>query len=242
MSPLAKPKLGIRMLQAFAGVAVVAVLATIGVYGYRTVISHPIARVVYAGELDRLPQAELDALTQAVLSAERPSLEGVRAAAMLVPWVRDASVRRLYPDAVEVRFTTREAVARWDDKHLVSREGVVFEAQEARALPRLRGPDGTAPRLVAEFPALSAAFAPLGRLAELRLTPRGAWEAVLDSGLTLELGRGDWKPRVEHFVAAWPRLSEDARAAKYADLRYANGFALRTATALAAPVPGKKIK
>ena len=61
-------------------------------------------------------------------------------AARLVPWVRDASVRRLYPDAVEIRFTTYEAMARWDEKHLVSREGAVFEARDASALPRFRGP------------------------------------------------------------------------------------------------------
>ena len=50
-----KPPLGIRILQAFAGVATIAALVAGGLYGYRTVLSHPITRVVYAGELDASP-------------------------------------------------------------------------------------------------------------------------------------------------------------------------------------------
>jgi len=229
MSTPAKPKAkpGIRILQGLAGLAAIALLATAGLYGYRMVLSHPVTRVVFAGETERLPQADLDTLTQAVLTADRPSLEGVRDAARLVPWVRDASVRRLYPDAIEITFTAHEAVARWDDKRLVSREGTVFEASDAADLPRLRGPEGSAPRMAGEFPALASALAAVGRVTELHLTPRGAWEALLESGLTLELGRGEWKERVERFVSAWKRLPEDARATRYADLRYSNGFALR---------------
>jgi len=113
MSTPAKPKAkpGIRILQGLAGLAAIALLATAGLYGYRMVLSHPVTRVVFAGETERLPQADLDTLTQAVLTADRPSLEGVRDAARLVPWVRDASVRRLYPDAIEITFTAHEAVA-----------------------------------------------------------------------------------------------------------------------------------
>jgi len=227
MSAAAKPKLGRRILQGIAGVATVVALAAAGLYGYRTVLSHPIRRVVFAGGTERLPQADLDALTQAVLTADRPTLEGVRDAARLVPWVRDASVRRLYPDAVEITFSAHQAVARWDDKRLVSRDGTVFEAHDASALPRLRGPEGSAPRMAVEFPDIASALATVGRVTELHLTPRGAWEALLDGGLTLELGRGEWKERVERFVSAWPRIAEDARATRYADLRYSNGFALR---------------
>ena len=227
MTAAAKPKLGIRILQGLAGLVTIVVLATAGLYGYRTVISHPVTRVVFSGQTERLPQADLDTLTQAVLTADHPSLEGVRDAARLVPWVRDASVRRIYPDAIEITFTAHEAVARWDDKRLVSREGTVFEAADSSELPRLRGPEGTAPRMAGEFPAVATALAAVGRLTELHLTPRGAWEALLEGGLTLELGRGEWKERVERFVSAWKRLPEDARTTRFADLRYSNGFALR---------------
>jgi cell division protein FtsQ len=79
-----------------------------------------------------------------------------------------------------------------------------------------------------EYPSLVARLAPLANpIAELRLSARGAWEAVLASGLTLELGRGEVGARVERFAAAWPQIAERNADTRYADLRYPNGFALR---------------
>ena len=124
----ATPKLGTRILHGVAAVAVASALAVAGWHGYRAVIDRPVARVVYAGELDRLAQADLDALSRAVLAAERPGLEAVREAARRVPWVREATVRRLYPDALEITFSAPEALARWDAGRLVSRHGEVFAA------------------------------------------------------------------------------------------------------------------
>jgi cell division protein FtsQ len=73
---------------------------------------------------------------------------------------------------------------------------------------------------------------PLGSpLAELKLSPRGAWQVVLESGLVLELGRIDRVARLERFAAAWPRLALHDPAPRYADLRYPNGFALRVKNA-----------
>jgi cell division septal protein FtsQ len=91
-----------------------------------------------------------------------------------------------------------------------------------------------------EYPAIRAAVSPLdATVKELRLTPRGAWQAVLEMSprsprpspngegeLVLELGRGDILPRLARFAAAWTQLAPDARATRHADLRYANGFAL----------------
>ena len=229
--PGARP-IGRRILAALAGIAVMASLAWGAWEGYEATVSLPAKRVVYAGELDRLAQPELDALTRAVQAAPTASLEAIRASARRVPWVRDASVRRLFPDTVEITFSTHTAFARWNDSHLVSREGEVFTATDASKLPRLRGPEGSAPWVVREFVAVAAALAPVGPVAELRLSPRGAWHAVLESGLSVALGRGDWQPRAARFVAAWPQLSDEVRSATYADLRYPGGFALKRAATL----------
>jgi cell division protein FtsQ len=82
--------------------------------------------------------------------------------------------------------------------------------------------------MAAEYPAFVGALAPLASpVRELRLSARGAWAVLLDNGMAIELGRGDWRARAQRFVAAWPRLPDEARATRYADLRYPNGFALR---------------
>lgn len=233
------PPLGRRVVAGLAGVAAAVLLAWGAWEGYEATVSLPVKRVVYGGELDRLARSELDALTQAVLAARGAPLEAIRASARRVPWVREATVRRLFPDAIEITFSAYTAFARWNDSQLVSREGEVFTASDAAGLPRLRGPEGSAPQVVREFVAVAAALSPVGAVAELRLTPRGAWHAVLDSGLSVALGRGEWRPRAERFAAAWPQLSEEARAATYADLRYPGGFALKRAAVVTVPrAPG----
>ena len=81
--------------------------------------------------------------------------------------------------------------------------------------------------MVAAYPAIAAALAPVAPVAELRLSPRGAWQAVLETGLVLELGRGDVQPRIARFTTAWPQLQAKGIDTKHADLRHANGFALK---------------
>ena len=76
------------------------------------------------------------------------------------------------------------------------------------------------------------ALAPLASaVTDVNFSPRGAWQVVLESGLTLEVGRADVEARLQRFAAAWPQLASAGVASRHADLRYANGFALRTARA-----------
>jgi cell division protein FtsQ len=86
--------------------------------------------------------------------------------------------------------------------------------------------------MAAEYRGIARAITPLAdSVAELRLSPRGGWHVVLDSGLELELGRGrgEIQPRIARFAAAWPTLAARGAETRYADLRHANGFAVRTA-------------
>ena len=221
--------IGRRILAGLGAVAVVGAIAGASWYGYRQILAHPVKRVVFAGDLDRLPHAELDALSQAIQAAPSGSvtLATVRDAARRVPWVREATVRRIYPDAVEITFQAHAAFARWNDNQLVSPLGEVFTAEDAAKLPRLRGPEGSGAAAIAEYRALAPVLAPVGSpIAELRLSARGAWQVLLESGLTLELGRADTAARAGRLAAAWPQVAARAAQSRYADLRYPNGFVL----------------
>src|SRR5207237_5048747 len=145
------------------------------------------------------------------------SLAAIRDAARRIPWVREATVRRRFPDAVEIAFEAHEPLARWSDEALVSVRGEVFNAEFAGKLPLLRGAPGAAGAMAREYPAIARALAPIANVNELRLSPRGAWEVVLDSGLALPLGAGDIHGPLARFVRAWPRLPENARKALRAD-------------------------
>jgi cell division protein FtsQ len=228
-----------KIVHALAAVFVIAWLAGAGWYGYDRVLSAPIRHVVYAGPTGRIAQFDLDTLARGIQAAPgRPSLAEIRESARRVHWARDASVRRVSADTVEIRFDTHEPLARWNDDALVSRRGEVFSAEYDEPLPRFRGADGTAPLVARQYPVLAKALEPLASpLVELRLTPRGAWQATLESGLVLDLGRGDVETRIARLVSVWPEVQArrglpptgtgSEAATKHVDLRYPSGFAIQ---------------
>jgi cell division protein FtsQ len=198
-------------------------------YAYELASTQPVRDVTFSGDTARVAPADLQRLAETVRAMEpgAATLAAVRDAAKRVAWVREASARRQFPHGMEVRIEAHEALARWTPGRMVSTTGEVFSAAHDARLPRFSGPEGTAGEIAREYPSLARALAPLGSpIADVKLSPRGAWEVALDSGLVLELGRGDRIPRLERFVAAWPQISK-VDAPKYADLRYPNGFALK---------------
>ena len=81
---------------------------------------------------------------------------------------------------------------------------------------------------------------------QLQLSSRGSWRVLLDSGATLELGRGtedEVAARTQRFVRTLAQVTTRYRTPlEYADLRHADGYAVRlrgvTTTAPTGAKPG----
>ena len=167
-------------------------------------------------------------------------LRSVRRAFESVPWVRLAVVRRVWPNRLRVQLEEHRPVAIWGsesgDEKLVNSFGEVFEANvgdvEDDALPTLAGPEGSSARVLAMLGRVEAGLAPLGaRVEALALSGRGSWQATLDTGAVVELGRGsddDVLARAGRFVATVGQVtSRYHRPLEYADLRHSDGYAVR---------------
>lgn len=169
-------------------------------------------------------------------------LAKTRATFESVPWVRQAVVRREFPNRLRVVLQEHRPVAYWGaegDPRLVNSFGEVFEANlgdvEHEQLPRLAGPEGQAAQVLAMYQALAPLFSPLElEVEQLALTPRGSWQLALDTGAVVELGRGtpaEVVPRAERMVRTLTQVTS-----KYgrrpddlvsADLRHGDGYAVR---------------
>ena len=204
------------------------------------------------GELARsnLVTLRANALPQVAGNFFSIDLDRGRAAFESVPWVRQAVVRRVWPNRLAVTLEEHRAAALWQppgerdtgNERLVNVQGEVFEANlgdvEDENLIALAGPEGTSAQMLAMQRRLAATLAPIdARLAALKLSARGSWRAELDGGADLELGRGsedEVVARTERFVRtfalATQRFAEPAgkpRALLAADLRHPDGYALR---------------
>jgi len=195
-----------------------------------------IRRVIVDGALTRVNPAHVSAVVREELRGTFFTLRlaDARASLQRVPWVKSVALRRRWPDALEVTLAEHEPLARWNDNALVDTEGEAFSADYDGELPQLAGPEGSAAVVTDRYREFGKALASRSlSIAELRLSPRGAWR-IRTSGtprLTIELGRNAPDERLMRLVSYYPKtLGALARAGtpvEYVDLRYRNGFAAR---------------
>jgi cell division protein FtsQ len=168
-----------------------------------------------------------------------------KAAVESVPWVRRASVRRVWPNTLEVSLEEHRAVAYWQgdegDEQLVNEYGEVFDANLGEVgeatLPTLEGPRHASRHMLV----LHLKLAPMmkhidGSIEVLRVSRRGSWQVVLEDGAEIDLGRGkdfsdfhELLARTDRFVRTFAEVSDKHGKAgfKRADLRYPQGYALQ---------------
>jgi len=244
-APLPLP-LDVRLMavatRALLVVAALGVLGWVGVWLMR----HPVwtvQRIVVVGDVARQNAATLRAhlaapphgdLQGSFLSLD---LQRWRAVFESAPWVRQAVVRREFPNRLRVILTEHQAVAWWGEAgsgRLVNAQGEVFEAgfDAPDELPELEGPAGRSKEVLGLWQRLREETMRLGLgLDRLELDERGTWRATLDNGAHLELGRGEpdaLVARLQRFTTTLSQVTpRPAQRLQSADLRYPSGYALR---------------
>ena len=228
-----------RRLNAIALLVALAATAMLLYGGLAWAVRQPVfavRRVVVEGPLARVNPAHVAAVIREELRGTFFTLRlaDARASLQRVPWVKSVALRRRWPDALEVSLAEHEPLARWNDNALVDGDGETFSADYDGELPQLAGPEGSAALVTDRYRDFGKALAPRSlSIAELRLSPRGAWQ-IRTSGnarLTIELGRSAPDERLMRLVSYYSKtLGALARAGtpvEYVDLRYRNGFAAR---------------
>jgi cell division protein FtsQ len=200
----------------------------------------PVRQVELKGNLKNTTRAEIQAALPRAGANGRNNffavdLAALRASVERLPWVRRVSVRRAWPDRLEVLIEEHVALARWgtgdEITGLVNVQGERFFAKTKEALPLFIGPGGTAAEVTRRYRRFSQIIAPLGTSVErVVLSPRHAWQLRLGNGVHLMLGRDAdlAEVRLQKFVEAHAAtLGRSGKRPDYVDLRYPNGFALR---------------
>lgn len=145
-----------------------------------------------------------------------------------MPWVYQASVRKRWPNSLNIHVVEEIASARWNNDSLLNQFGQVFNAQlEDEILPNLYGPGGSEGTALQGYQTMQSLLNSTQLvITEMTLSERFAWNIQLQNGVKLNLGREAFADRLQRFVDVYPLLKKQSKQVDYIDLRYDTGLAV----------------
>lgn len=151
------------------------------------------------------------------------------------PWIKSATVRRIWPDTLHIKVVEQVAFARWGESLLLNMEGELFkpEGQEYTAdlaiLPALWGPKNSEFHVLTQYKSMNERLNAIGlEIKKISYDERRAWRLVLNNGSSLVLGRNDTSNRLGRFVRLYPNvLKTEIEKIHEIDMRYSNGLAVK---------------
>lgn len=206
----------------------------------------PLREVRVDGELSHVNREQIRLIVRKHLQGNFFTLDLVKArdAFQKLPWARNVSIRRRWPDRLEVMVEEHQELARWGNIALVNTYGELFNAASDSDLPVFYGPGDGVYEVSKHYATYSKILGDVGlKVKQIALTPRRAWQLTTEKGMVVELGRNQMDMRLAKFVDVYPdTIGKLGAHIQYADLRYPNGFAVRKPAMLEKVVPAEEQK
>lgn len=168
-------------------------------------------------------------------------IDAVKQRVEQLPWVAQASVRRIWPDTLGIKVVEQKALARWAGGGLVNEAGRIFRPQESSypsLLPLFSGPENMLETMKEQYRRDGVLLASIGlSIREVHMNSRRALTLYLklpsNGGIELVLGRKQSRARLQRFIAVYKKLlgAHSAEIARV-DLRYSNGMSVQWKTTL----------
>lgn len=192
----------------------------------------PIDKITLHGSFNQLDTKEIELqlepfLGQGFFSVD---IQGIQQKISEQPWIKNVSVRRIWPNRLTVSVKENQAYARWDDHHLISTEAVIFKAESNKFshLPLINGYSGQSVELLNQYVELQQKFLPFDiSLTEFHEDSKGAISLLLNNQLLVNLGSENNRQKIQHLLAVYPeQIKTRTEHIQYIDFRYSNGFAI----------------
>lgn len=196
---------------------------------------HPLRQVVFESDFVHItPEALTPRLTGLLDSSLfELDLSAIRTQLMAVPWVAQVSLRRSWPDGLQVSITEKKVRAKWGKHGFISDEGVIFTAPLTPAavafsayLPELMGNEDDVHKLLDYYEQMSVALAPVGL--DILVLTRGSryWQITLSNNIRVLVNHDGVLDKLVRFRQVYEQLGERQSQVASADLRYHHGVAI----------------
>ncbi|WP_020564798.1 cell division protein FtsQ/DivIB [Methylosarcina fibrata] len=177
---------------------------------------------------DEIKRILLPLVKTGILTAD---MQAIHNAVGQLPWVDTVSVKRVWPDAIDIRIKEKKPYARWGENSLINEQGVIFtpdNVDQFQSLTLLNGPEKQQIKALEIMKGVKTALADQSmEMVEFDINNRWSWKIRLATGMEILLGRTDQLMKLQRFLRTLALLGEDrVKAMSVVDLRYPNGYAV----------------
>lgn len=156
----------------------------------------------------------------------------LRSALLSLSWVSNVSLRRVWPNKLEIAIQEQKPIAWWNNNELITAECKVFTPPPdtfPKNFPHLQGPYDSAFLILKRFQHFSQELTSLHVvITTLTLTNRHAWSLTLNAHAKVYLGREKIDQRFAQLVHLYPEIiGSRTNQVNRIDLRYPNGLAIQ---------------
>lgn len=156
----------------------------------------------------------------------------IKRALLSDPWLATVTLRRVWPDTVEVSVTEKTPILQWNSVNLVDQTGNLFQPPVdsfPKNLPQLFGPDNNFKEVYSKYQHYNAALDLLGlSIKTLKESDRLSWTINLNNNIKVILGERNPDERFDRFAQHYQKLiGAKAACVQYVDLRYPDGMTIK---------------
>jgi len=217
----------------------------VGIIGYESVtkghirplaiksVSLPIKYVRTEGVFQYLSKNEIKTVLQPLVMTGYfdADMQAIHSTVATLPWVDTVTVKRIWPDAIDIKVREKKPYARWGKNSLITERGVIFtpnNVKEFQNLTVVTGPELQQVKVLEIMKGIKTTLADQSlQLADFSVNDRWAWKIVLATGLEILLGRNEQLKKLQRFLKTLTVLKqEQVDAMAIVDLRYPNGYAV----------------
>lgn len=193
----------------------------------------PVNKIQVHGAFVNVDEAMLHRAVSGVVAGGyfNVDVEQVRKVVEQLPWVSEASVRRVWPDTLSVSVIEQKPVAISTEKGLINAKGDVFNPvnkTSSKSLPVFDGNIKLNKLMLSTYYEMNELLTSIDRkISYLKIDARHSIELKLDNGLKIILGHENTIPRLERLMSIYKKvLVSRINEVEVIDLRYTNGMAI----------------
>lgn len=191
----------------------------------------PINEIMIKGQYESIDNEQINLIANKYLIGNffTVNLKSTQNAFKKLPWVRDVSVRRKWPDKLLITIEEHNVLARWGNLGLINNHGEIFNAAFQDDLPVFNGDEKFVMDITKKYYEINKILSKeLIQVGTISLSNRLSWEIVTDNQLKIIIGKDNVLKKLNLFITHYQDvLYKVKKRIDYVDLRYKDGFSVK---------------